>query len=139
MTTDHCVFCSVLAGRIPSEKLYEQEQITAFLDIAPISKGHTLVIPDRHISHFDELTETELVGLSKAVALLAPRITRAVGADGYNLGVNNGRAAGQIITHVHWHIIPRFEADGLKSWPNRKTLSGELQQIAESIRKELQP
>src|SRR3989344_5845721 len=136
MTTENCVFCSILADRIPSEKLYQQDKITAFLDSAPISKGHTLVIPDRHVTHFDELTETELVGLSKAAALLAPRIVRAVGADGYNLGINNGRAAGQIVTHVHWHVIPRFEGDGLKSWPNRKTVSTQLQQIAEAIRKE---
>ena len=85
----------------------------AFLDINPVSVGHALVIPKKHTPDFTALTDEEAGALAATVHKLAPKIVDILSADGYNLGLNNGLIAGQIVEHVHWHIIPRYPDDGL--------------------------
>ncbi|OGL60985.1 hypothetical protein A3H10_03335 [Candidatus Uhrbacteria bacterium RIFCSPLOWO2_12_FULL_46_10] len=129
-----CIFCKIIAGEIPSEKVYEDEHVLAFLDIAPVNPGHTLVIPKTHSSDFLDTTESSLIVVVKVLPKIAKAIMWAVGADGFNIGVNNGAAAGQIVPHMHFHVIPRLSGDGYKSWGHRKYGEGEALKIAERIR-----
>jgi histidine triad (HIT) family protein len=109
---DTCVFCKIVAGRIPSTKVYEDDAVLAFIDIGPIVKGHVLVIPKEH---FDPLTAVPAALLGRVMEVVqkvaAAQIT-GLGADGVNLHQANGAAAGQVVPHVHVHVIPRFNDDG---------------------------
>lgn len=115
MTDPHCVFCRIVRGELPSEKVFEDDAVLAFMDIAPIIKGHTLVIPKLHFERLFEVPP-ELLGRVMAVV---QRIARAqvegLGAHGVNIHQTNGACAGQTVPHVHFHVIPRFEGDG-HSW-----------------------
>lgn len=109
---DNCVFCKIVTGRIPSTKVYEDGEVLAFIDIGPIVKGHVLVIPKEH---FDPLTAVpaRLLGrVMEAVQKVAAAQIAGLGADGVNLHQANGAAAGQVVPHVHFHVIPRFNDDG---------------------------
>jgi len=110
-----CIFCKIVNGEIPCAKIYEDKEFLAFLSIGPINKGHTLVVPKKHSENlFDFPEETNLIEFLKKVA---KAVVNGTGADGFNLSLNNGKAAGQLVLHTHFHIIPRFNDDGLKSWP----------------------
>lgn len=107
-----CIFCKIIAGEIPSTKIYEDEDTLAFLDISPIVKGHTLVIPK---CHHNPITQTPDDVLAKCICVakkIAQAQTEALGADGVNLHQANGSAAGQVVPHIHFHVIPRFDSDG---------------------------
>jgi len=110
---DVCVFCRIVRGEIPASTVYEDDQVLAFLDIAPLSPGHTLVIPKAH--HVSLTTvPAVLIGQLFAVAgRIAPAVMRAVDGDGFNLLLSNGSCAGQVVPHVHLHLIPRSADDGL--------------------------
>ena len=107
-----CIFCKITAGEIPAIKLYEDEQVLAFMDIGPIVKGHALVIPK---AHHDALARTPDEVLARVIAVVR-RIAQAqqegLGADGVNIHQANGAAAGQVVPHLHFHVIPRFKHDG---------------------------
>ena len=109
----------------------------AFLDISPVNPGHTLVVPKEHYENFLAMPEEilkELIVVIKKVALAVKEATRA---DGINLGVNNGKAAGQIIFHAHWHVIPRFLNDGYKMWGSKEYASKKEQaETAKKIRQQ---
>ena len=132
-----CIFCKIIKGEIPSQKVYEDETVYAFLDIAPINKGHTLVIPKEHHEKFMETDDAVLADVVQKVKKIAKAVKDAVQADGINIGVNNDKAAGQLVFHTHFHIIPRFNNDGLKTWPNKEYKEGEMKDYKEKIRKEL--
>lgn len=137
MTPEDCLFCKIAQGIIPSEKIYENEHTFAFLDINPVNEGHTLVIPKHHAENIMTIKKEDLAEVMETVRYLAPIIQRAVDADGINIGINNGSAAGQVIFHTHVHIMPRFEGDGHEHW-QKKSLTKEM--IAEAgvkIRKEI--
>jgi histidine triad (HIT) family protein len=133
-----CIFCKIAAGQIPCIKIYEDKNILAFLDIGPVSDGHTLIVPKEHCTKVDD-SKPEVLS---AVAAVLPKITAAVaaatGADGYNVLCNNGRAAGQLVEHLHFHIIPRKTGDGVfNHWPAFKYPQGKAEKIAEAIRAKL--
>ena len=110
---DECIFCRIIAGTIPAVKLYEDELVLVFLDIAPVNPGHALVIPKAHFFSVTELPP-ELAGRLLAVAArIGGALLRAVDADGFNLLLSNGTVAGQVVGHTHLHVIPRFPADGV--------------------------
>jgi histidine triad (HIT) family protein len=110
--SDDCIFCSIVAGDIPARTVHETDDVLAFLDANPLARGHTLVIPKSHAQHVGDL-DGDLAGeLFAAVTELTTRVESTVGADGANVGINDGEAAGQEVPHVHVHIIPRFEGDG---------------------------
>jgi len=119
-------------------KVYENHKSVAFMDIHPVNPGHVLVVSKKHFENMleaDDATLGDLAVVSKKVALA---VKKATGAGGINLAANNGAASGQIVPHLHWHIIPRFENDGLKScWPSKETSQEELNDVAEKIRREL--
>jgi histidine triad (HIT) family protein len=130
-----CIFCSILEKVIPTDFVYEDEHIAAFLDIHPTKKGHTLVIPKKHSKTFLETDPRILSHMVHGVQKVAHAAIQAVGAEGCNITVNNGEAAGQIIFHLHWHIIPRNTDDGLVHWPHASYENGEAKIIAEKIKK----
>ncbi|RME53448.1 HIT family protein, partial [Candidatus Woesearchaeota archaeon] len=115
-----CIFCKIIAGEIPSQMVYENDKVFAFLDINPINKGHTLIVPREHHEDFLDTPDDVLQDMIVRVKKIARAIMTAVNADGFNLGVNTKPAAGQIVFHTHMHIIPRFEGDGLRHWPGKK-------------------
>jgi histidine triad (HIT) family protein len=134
---DNCLFCKIIKGEIPSAKVYENGKILAFLDINPVNPGHTLVIPKTHYANLVETPEDVLDEMIRAVKKIASAILQATGAEGFNLGVNNGKPAGQLILHTHFHIMPRRAGDGLKHWPGKPYREGEMAEVAEKIRGEL--
>lgn len=131
---DSCVFCRMVAGEIPVAKVYEDEAVLAFLDIAPVSDGHTLVIPKRHYTRVHECPPEILAEVASRVGRIAKAVKAAVGADGYNVLCNNGKAAGQAVDHLHLHVIPRKAGDGVfTEWPSRQ-YEGQIDKLAEKIR-----
>lgn len=133
----NCIFCKIVAGQIPSAKVYEDEKILAFLDIAPVHDGHVLVIPKRHYANLEAMPEDELCVLIKVVKKIGRGLKEGLQVAGYNVTENNDPVAGQIIGHLHFHIIPRKENDGLHLWPQGRYGEGEMQAIAEKIKKAL--
>lgn len=132
---DECLFCKIVEGAIPCEKVFENEHVFAFLDIHPINRGHTLVIPKKHATSIYDIAQEDFKHLMSAVRELAPRIGEAVEADGINIGMNNDRAAGQVVFHAHVHIIPRFNDDGFKHWYGTPYKDGEITNVGEALRK----
>lgn len=113
-----CVFCRIVSGEIPCIKVLEDDASLAFVDIGPLAEGHTLLIPKRHFQTLDDVPG-ELIG---TVTAHLPRLVRAVmqvtGAEGCNVLQNNGPVAGQVVGHVHFHVIPRVSGDALGyRWP----------------------
>jgi histidine triad (HIT) family protein len=133
-----CIFCKITRGEIPASVVLSTDDAVAFLDINPVVKGHTLVVPRSHHADLASLPEP----LAAHVGALLPRLCRAVqaatGSDGLNVVVNNGRVAGQTIDHVHWHVIPRFHDDPVNwPWPHSEYLGDELGQMRFRIEREL--
>lgn len=133
---NNCLFCKIISGEIPSEKVFEDEHTYAFLDIHPINRGHTLVVPKKHAENIHDISSTDFCTLMETVRTLSPIIKKAVGADGINIGINNGGAAGQIIFHAHAHIIPRYGNDGFRHWHGTPYQEGEIAKTGEMIRSE---
>jgi len=138
MSVDDCIFCKMVAGEIPVTKIYENEVVLAFLDIGPLSDGHTLVIPKAHFSRLDECPAEILAEVARQIGKIANAVVTAMGSDGYNVLCNNGRAAGQLVDHMHFHIIGRNTGDGIfNRWPAYKYKEGQIEQIAAKIRENL--
>jgi histidine triad (HIT) family protein len=138
MGVHDCVFCKIASGQIPSAKIYEDEIVVAFLDIGPISDGHTLVMPRQHFEKVHNCPPELLGQIWTRLGRIAGAVVAAVDADGYNVLCNNGRSAGQVVDHVHFHIVPRKTSDGVfAQWPSYKYRPGQVEIIAEKIRKHL--
>lgn len=138
MPTADCIFCKIARGELQASKVYEDQDVVAFLDIRPVSPGHTLVIPKVHHDRLERMPEPDVAKLFAAVRKVTPGILSGVGAEAYNLGLNSGSAAGQIVFHVHVHIMPRQPKDGLKLWQGRAYASdAEREQVAHGIRTKL--
>lgn len=103
----NCIFCKIAAGQVPCHKLYEDERVLAFLDLGPLATGHTLVIPKHHAKELGNLPDEDAAAVGGVLPRLARAIAQATGTDAYNVLVNNGEAAGQVVMHVHFHIIPK--------------------------------
>lgn len=129
-----CIFCKIIKGEIPCAKVYEDDKIMAFLDIQPVNEGHTLVVPKRHHEDLFDLPEEFLSSGLGAIKKIARAVQKAVDADGVNIGMNNGRAAGQAVFHAHFHIIPRYNKDELGEWPRKAYQEGEIGATARRIR-----
>lgn len=135
MGKDGCLFCRMVAGHIPVIKIYEDDVILAFLDIGPLSDGHTLVIPKQHFEKLHECPAELLGQVCSRLGKIAGAVAAAMQSDGYNLLCNNGGAAGQLVEHLHFHIIPRNTGDGVfRRWPSYKYPEGKAEAIAAKIR-----
>lgn len=112
----NCIFCKIINGEIPSQKVYEDEKVLAFLDLSQVTPGHTLLIPKKHLENIFEYDDEVAADL----ALRLPKLAKAIQAafpesKGLNIISNNGEIAYQTVFHTHWHLIPRYQADeGLK-------------------------
>ena len=135
---EDCIFCKIIKGEIPSSKLYENEKVFAFLDITPVNKGHSLVIPKEHYETLMDMPDDILKEVSVIVKKISSAVKKAVNADGISIGMSNYKAAGQVVPHAHIHIMPRFEDDGLKFWPQSKYEEGEIDEYKEKIIKFLE-
>jgi histidine triad (HIT) family protein len=134
----NCVFCKIIAGEIPSAKVYEDSKVLAFLDIAPFNFGHTLVIPKAHYHCFTEIPAEDLTAMMTVAQKLAVALMRATGAPAYNLLMNNGQVAGQEVPHAHLHIIPRHVDDTVAFSAPQKHYEGDaLPKLAAKIREKL--
>lgn len=131
---DDCVFCKIVRNEIPATKIYEDEVALAFLDIHPVTPGHTLVIPKEHCENLLDIPEETLKGVVAAAKKISKAVITGVGAKGFNFSQNNGAVAGQVINHLHFHIIPRKESDGLTHWPHKDYVNGEEKEIAEKVK-----
>ena len=132
---ESCIFCKIIKGEIPCNKIYEDDKVLAFLDIRPINEGHTLVVPKHHCKDIFEASPGELKDMISVAKDLSEKIMDAVDADGINIGINNKPAAGQVVMHTHLHIIPRFSNDGHRHWPGKEVSKEELDKTAEKILK----
>ena len=133
---ESCIFCKIIKGKIPCTKIYEDKNVLAFLDISPVNKGHALVMPKKHFDTLMDVPDDLLCEAMKIVKKLSKAVMKAVKADGINISINNYKAAGQLVPHLHVHIIPRFKDDSLKlDWPTKK--DSEMEKTAEQIRKAL--
>merc|ERR1711939_74137 len=130
-----CIFCKIIKGDIPSFKLVDTDKTYAFLDIGPLAKGHSLVIPKYHGEKLTDIPDEHLVEVLKH----CKNIARAAGLDNYNVLQNNGRLAHQEGPHVHFHVIPKNnEEDGLGiGWPSKKADMDELKQYCEELKSKL--
>ena len=135
---DNCLFCKIVTREIPAEIVYENGRTLAFLDIKPVNPGHVLVIPKEHYADFVSTPPAVLGEIIAVAQKLAPVALAATGSPAFNIGVNNGRAAGQVVSHMHLHVMPRYEDDGYKMWGGRDYAPGELAKVAEKIRSQLQ-
>jgi histidine triad (HIT) family protein len=135
---EDCIFCKIVGGEIPSYRVYENDNAIAFLDIAPITRGHTLVVSKTHVKGFSELQSSELPGLSSAIQKVARAIEDSLDPEGLNIFVNQGEVAGQIIPHLHIHVVPRTTGDGLEFITPRVDMSEEdFKDLSKRIIKEL--
>ncbi len=132
----HCVFCKIVAGQIPCYKVYEDDQTLAFLDINPVARGHLLVIPKGHWERLDQMPSDVTAALGQVLPMLGKAVMTATGLPDWNLLQNNGKTAGQVVDHVHFHIIPRRVGDGLGyRWPAGKLTDPEARVLMDAIQK----
>ena len=135
MSDQDCIFCKIIQGEIPCCKIYENSQILAFLDIAPVKHGHALLIPKQHYATIFDVPAELGQELIAAMQVVGNAVMKGVGAEGLNIGMNNYAAAGQLVHHAHFHLIPRFSNDGLTLWPqtpyDNETV---MNRVADSIR-----
>lgn len=113
---NNCIFCKIIKGEIPAYKIYENDDFLVTLDINPVNQGHALVIPKVHFVNIFDAPEEITAKIGPVIKKMSQTIMTGVKADGINVAINNGQAAGQIISHAHVHIIPRFEGDGFAQW-----------------------
>ncbi|HTM19835.1 MAG TPA: HIT family protein [Kofleriaceae bacterium] len=129
------IFTRIISGEIPSHKVYEDDLVFAFLDINPLSDGHTLVIPKQEAATLDQLSDESAAALGRALPRIARAVMAATGTSAYNVLQNNGAAAHQAVFHVHFHIIPKHpDGSGLGlGWQPRKLDAGRGADLAARI------
>ena len=134
-----CIFCKIVEGEIPAAKVFEDNACIAFLDIMPANKGHVLVVPKEHHETFSDLPEKAINDVFLTGQKVAEAVKKATGCAGYNILMNAGKEAGQVVMHSHLHVIPRFSEDGVKfDWAQKKYEEGEMDSFKEKIMKELE-
>ena len=138
MAHDNCIFCKIIDGDIPSAKVYEDEDVYAFLDISQVTKGHTLIIPKTHVKNIYETNTDTASALFARIPKVANAIKKAFNPKGMNLINNNEAFADQSVFHLHIHLIPRYdESDGYQlNWiPHQNEYEADqLQNISETIK-----
>jgi histidine triad (HIT) family protein len=131
-----CVFCKIVAGKLPSYRVYEDDRHVAFLDINPFSKGHTLVCPKRHGETLWDMDEREIAEVFKVASKVSMGVVSAMDADGFRVMQNNGEAANQAVAQIHVHVIPsRLEEKG--KFARLKLSEDEMSRVADAIKSEI--
>lgn len=138
MKKDDCIFCKLANGEIPSTTLYEDDMFRVILDLAPASKGHALILPKEHFDNLYELDDDYAAKVMVLAKKMATAMTKALGADGFNLVQNNGEVAGQTVFHFHLHLIPRYSGNPeIIAWEPGEVTKEEMAEIAEAVAKNL--
>ena len=133
-----CVFCRIVAGQIPSTRVYEDDLALAFMDIGQVNPGHVLIAVKKHAENLYELDDAQAAAVQRAAARLARAIRDAFNPQGLSVYQANGRAAGQTVFHYHVHLVPRQDGDGMAlTWPVKNPPRGELEKHAARIREKL--
>jgi histidine triad (HIT) family protein len=128
------VFSRILSGELPCHKVYEDDQVLAFLDIFPLSRGHTLIIPKEPAETIDQLSDESAAAIGRVLPRIARAVMAATGCTAYNVLQNNGAEAHQAVFHVHFHIIPKTDTAGLGiGWRPGKLDAAEAQQLAAKV------
>jgi histidine triad (HIT) family protein len=133
-----CIFCRIAAGEAPAARVLETPGVLAFLDIAPVNYGHTLVIPKTHYPNLLELPDALWTEMGQVCRRVAQALGAALSAQGFNIGMNNFEAAGQVVFHAHLHVIPRYRTDGLQLFPQESYKPGDLEKTGEQLRRVLE-
>lgn len=128
-----CIFCKIIRRELPCTQVYETDAAMAFLDIAPVAPGHILVIPRKHVERITDVPDDLLAPLLSAVRAMAAALTDRLGADGVSLTQANGECAGQVVPHLHFHLIPRYNDHPLRWTPGRYADADEMRRIAAKI------
>jgi len=129
-----CIFCKIVNGDLPSHRVYEDEDTLAFLDINPTSYGHTLVVPKKHFVNMEDVPEEELKKVILIVKRIGQKLKDGLKVESYNICVNNDEEAGQLIPHLHFHLVPRYKNDGLKPWPQSPYPEGKAEEVLSKIK-----
>ncbi len=132
-----CIFCKIIAGNIPSYIVYEDDKVIAFFDILPISNGHIIIAPKKHVSDLEDLSDEDMCALAKILKKLGKAVMDGLGVKGYSIFLDNKSAANQHVPHAHFHLVPRAEGDGLERWPQSGYAEGEAEQCLKNIKKVL--
>lgn len=134
MKKDDCIFCKLANGDIPTNTIYEDDDFRVFLDAAPATRGHCLIVPKEHYNDLEDLDEgiaAKVLPVAKKVMLM---LKEKLGWDGFNVAQNNREVAGQSVFHFHMHLIPRYEGDGQNIlWKPHDPKEGELADVLNSI------
>jgi len=134
-----CIFCKIVDGEIPALRVLDEDEVIAFMDINPSSRGHMLVIPKNHAENIFEISEAGLSAVMGAVKRCAVAVKKALGAEGVTVLQLNGTASDQVVPHLHVHIMPRWKDDGLtvSNWEMKAGDMDELQDIARRVQERL--
>ncbi len=132
-----CIFCRIVKGQLPAARVLETPAVLAFLDIAPVNYGHTLVIPKAHYQDFLDLPDELWAEMGRAARRIAQALRATLLAQGFNLQMNNFEAAGQAVFHAHLHVIPRYFSDGLALFPQESYKPGDMEKTAAQLRQVL--
>jgi len=133
-----CIFCRIAAGEMPAVRILETPAVLAFLDIAPVHYGHTLVIPKAHYQNLLELPDTLWMEMGQVCRRVAQALRSTLYAQGFNIDMNNFEAAGQVVFHAHLHVIPRYHRDGLLLFPQGSYQPGDMEKTGEQLRQVLE-
>ena len=133
-----CIFCRIVAGQLPAGRLLETPGVLAFLDIAPVHYGHTLVIPKAHYQNLLDLPDELWQEIGQVCRRVAQAGQQSLKAQGFNIGMNNFAAAGQEVFHAHVHVIPRYDGDGLRLFPQKNYRPGDMEKTAAQLRQALE-
>lgn len=130
-----CVFCKIVAGELPAHKVYEDDDLLAFLDIQPITRGHALLIPKAHHANLSDTPAPVLAKISAALPSVCRAVVRGTDSEGFNVLQSNGACAGQVVSHVHFHIVPRKTGDGIGlGFRHHPPVKDDLAHTAQEIR-----
>ena len=134
-----CIFCKIINREIPAVKVLDEELVLSFMDINPASRGHLLVIPKMHAESIFEISESDLAAVTAAARRCARAVKEALKAEGVTVLQLNGRASGQVVPHLHVHIMPRWENDGLSvsSWEMKPGDMAEIKDIARKVKEQI--
>ncbi len=132
---DDCLFCQIAAKKVKSFIVYEDEKTVAFLDINPVHSGHALVISKNHSTELTNASDQDLADMIKTAKIIGRALMIALEVSGFNIQINTGKVSGQVISHTHFHIIPRYPDDGLRLWPQSQYKTDqEASEIASKIK-----
>jgi len=140
MKTDpDCIFCKIVAGDIPVCKILEDDAAIGFMDIGPVAEGHALLIPKEHYETIGDVPENIAAAVLKRLPQLVAAVKEVTGCQGVNVLQNNGAIAGQLVPHVHFHIIPRNPAGEFNfNWPVSKYPEGKMEELGRKIREAIE-